>query len=159
MHLVWFKTLAIIQDILFFNKSMHYFTSFFFHEIFINTDIIVVDNIISTERSSTYPFNPVFFSCYWLQNLLKYFLDAINMVLFQSLLLWIDVFLWCVQTKNLFLLWYRLKQKLLFDLEKLVEYSAVIAVSSNPCVGSLTRTKISFFYYLLELMNYSLLHK
>ena len=38
-------------------------------------------------------------------------------------------------------------QTLFFDLEKFIEYSvsAVILVSSYPCLGPLPRTKISFF--------------
>ena len=39
-----------------------------------------------------------------------------------------------------------IKQNVLFDIEKLIEYwdSAVNVVSSNPCVGPIPRIKISF---------------
>ena len=65
-----------------------------------------------------------------------------------------------LQKKLLLPLKCRLKQKCLFSLEKLIEYStsAVIVVSSNPCVGPLPRTKISFFLLSIctdRLMNYS----
>ena len=41
------------------------------------------------------------------------------------------------------------RRNFLHNLKKLIEYSisAVMVVSSNPCVGPLPKTQISFFYY------------
>ena len=54
---------------------------------------------------------------------------------------------------------WRLKQNILCDLEKLIEYStsAVIAASSNRYVGPLRRIRYPFCYNQYELINYCLL--
>ena len=59
--------------------------------------------------------------------------------------------------KLLLPLYWRLKQIFIRGLEKLIEYSisAVNVVSSNPCVGPITRIKISLF--LLSIWIYELL--
>ena len=65
-------------------------------------------------------------------------------------------FKWCIfaalaNKKLLLPLYFRLKQNFLLYLEKLIEYwaSAVSIVSSNACVGPLTRIKISFLLLLI----------
>ena len=130
----------------------NYCMLFFFHQTFVNVfNIISISSVIIYTKIIDISIKPCFFSYYLLNNLLKHFLNIMELLQSQNLLLQIFKFQYLSQTNSYLLHCNANLSKLSFFVTvKLIEYIfSAVKVCSNPCVGPFLRTNMSFLLLLM----------